>query len=950
MAKVLKGKEAAEWIAKNEKKGFKVRNDGGTGIAGRKDTRGILGTIDSLGSSLLGAPDNFLTTSAEVGNVIANDGLGAILDPRKINSEAMFMDDTNFEKFKDSPLLQVAKGYASGLSTVMPAAGTSLLGTIVRGGAAGGLSSFGESERGNELQSTLLGTVAGGGTAGALNLAGKGVKYLSNKGNPIDDVLSEVGGEGGKVSGQLPGINQVDNLPPRQSTINFSESGLADRDKVITALAEVNPEQARVFQRRLMPLNKDAKGTLLNQIDEQVNAMDEAYRASGELIKKRAQLPTGVMKTDDQLMASILGSNPVNKRINMINRLDESLKPQAYQELLQATPIDDPLRGTITTTARLNGVDITKPIPIQTATMATPTTPLTRQKLVDNLGDETLAKGNSFDINKLNSQQKYKVRQQFKDLGFTTNTKTVRLGQVSKGVDNDINTVMNALKTYDLPTNQTGVDELVSRLGQDRENLVLQAMDSRSLQVNSDNILKQASVFVDRNANTGGLNTLTSKTDIVKENLNKFVQESIDPVTGRAKKQVLNAGNLFDIVNDDAYKSASRKVAQTADLVKPDMAAKAAIYDYANDSLKRIPGYAEINKTYSSLYNQLPNMARKQKEGVFDGLIGKAPGILGTGIDPAPLISIGRKQIFDRAIGGIGDLRAGQIPGKEAVANVLGRGANVLGGGANVLDNLLNNSTVMKTSQYLAPRIAANQFQPQQADAMGNMGNMGGMGGMGDMGNMGDMGSMGNMGDMGDMGDMGGYGTELSSMYGGGQQHSQGGLGMLGTPQGKQMLAMAVLSGEIEPAQANLVMNLLGTQDQGSQMTAGQQDKMGSLDFQLANLDEIETMINADGNQFGSTNILGRIADKIGGPLADKDRASTATRLNFATSQLVNELSGAGASDRERSYIQNMLPGINDEPEVALAKLNSVRNTLKLKRQQKYGEQQQQDISTLYAQ
>jgi len=221
---------------------------------------------------------------------------------------------------------------------------------------------------------------------------------------------------------------------------------------------------------------------------------------------------------------------------------------------------------------------------------------------------------------------------------------------------------------------------------------------------------------------------------------------------------------------------------------------------------------------------------------------------------------------------------------------------------------------------------------------------------MGDMGNMGDMGSMGNMGDMGDMGDMGGYGTELSSMYGGGQQHSQGGLGMLGTPQGKQMLAMAVLSGEIEPAQANLVMNLLGTQDQGSQMTAGQQDKMGSLDFQLANLDEIETMINADGNQFGSTNILGRIADKIGGPLADKDRASTATRLNFATSQLVNELSGAGASDRERSYIQNMLPGINDEPEVALAKLNSVRNTLKLKRQQKYGEQQQQDISTLYAQ
>lgn len=168
---------------------------------------------------------------------------------------------------------------------------------------------------------------------------------------------------------------------------------------------------------------------------------------------------------------------------------------------------------------------------------------------------------------------------------------------------------------------------------------------------------------------------------------------------------------------------------------------------------------------------------------------------------------------------------------------------------------------------------------------------------------------------------------------------SSSSIGQMGTGGGntdregnlRRAMAMAVMSGELDPSQASSTLELLGLG--GSKMTAGQQDKVANLDTQVESLGMIEQLIRDNASEFGAGNVMGRIRDSLGGIATDPNRAAIKTQIQFEVSQLLNSLSGAGASDKERQVVAKMLPDLDqDSAEVALAKLGKVKDRVALQR------------------
>ena len=161
--------------------------------------------------------------------------------------------------------------------------------------------------------------------------------------------------------------------------------------------------------------------------------------------------------------------------------------------------------------------------------------------------------------------------------------------------------------------------------------------------------------------------------------------------------------------------------------------------------------------------------------------------------------------------------------------------------------------------------------------------------------------------------------------------------GSIGNPeQLKQLLGIGVLTGRIDPNRAKTAMSLLGMDGGGGKnLTGTQAESLASYDATLNSFNDMAKIIQQSGQQFGPTQIGGKISDLLGGIFADPEREGVKTNFGLVRSSLLKAYSGTGVSDAEREAFEKMLPTLGDSPEVANSKLRQAYNVIQNELQSK---------------
>jgi hypothetical protein len=140
----------------------------------------------------------------------------------------------------------------------------------------------------------------------------------------------------------------------------------------------------------------------------------------------------------------------------------------------------------------------------------------------------------------------------------------------------------------------------------------------------------------------------------------------------------------------------------------------------------------------------------------------------------------------------------------------------------------------------------------------------------------------------------------------------------------KNLLLMGLLNENIDATTYNAIVGSMG----GAKATAKQQNDITAMQIADQRLARIEKMITDNPDYFSPTNLLGRARDTLGGIAADPVREGIKAQLQEQLRNMVYELSGTAASDKERENIEAQLPAATDTVETSLQKLGVLKATL----------------------
>lgn len=285
-------------------------------------------------------------------------------------------------------------------------------------------------------------------------------------------------------------------------------------------------------------------------------------------------------------------------------------------------------------------------------------------------------------LSKLNPIERAGLVESYRALGFEPPKGNL---DVTGSLDRTIETVETLLRQEGLPRSLRGISDLAGKLGVSRNTLVDTAQGR--LIVESGNFIDRAAVTA--KDYSGGL--LSDAKESVIEVLSSTMPEkalSVDP-TGKYEFMPLekwSAKDLFDITQNSKIKDTALKVlyAKSKATVRPEAAAKAALYDTANNILKaKIPGYREINNGFSVLFEQNEFLRRILKNTSLHNLIKNTNRIqiLGTTL-PVGMLAQPFWKGVEKVGGAFGDIgrtmnTIGQNP---ELSNMLGQVKQFAGG------------------------------------------------------------------------------------------------------------------------------------------------------------------------------------------------------------------------------------------------------------------------------